>query len=169
MRIAVARESRPGETRVALAPESCKKLIQAGYAVAIESGAGAAAFNADDAYRAAGCAVETDPAALLGAADLVLKVNAPATGAAGRNEVQWMRPGAVFVASIMPQKNLDAVSALAGRKITSFSTDAIPRTTRAQAMDTLSSMANITGYKGVLLAAAAAPRYFPMFMTAAGT
>jgi len=169
MRIAVLKETRPGETRVALAPESCKKLIQAGYAVAIESGAGAAAFYSDDAYREAGCAIEIDPAALLGAADLVLKVNAPATGAAGRNEVQWMRPGTVFVASIMPQKNLDAVRALAGRKVTAFSTDAIPRTTRAQSMDTLSSMANITGYKGVLLAAATLPRYFPMFMTAAGT
>jgi NAD(P) transhydrogenase subunit alpha len=169
MKIAVPKESRPGETRVALAPESCKKLIQAGYAVAIESGAGAAAYYSDDAYREAGCAIETDPAALLGGADLVLKVNAPAGGASGRNEVAWMRPGAIFVASIMPQKNLDAVRALAERKITSFSTDAIPRTTRAQAMDTLSSMANITGYKGVLLAAAAAPRYFPMFMTAAGT
>src|SRR5258707_936772 len=78
MRIAVPKETRPGETRVALAPESCKKLIQAGYAVAIESGAGAAAFYSDDAYREAGCAIEIDPAALLGAADLVLKVNAPA-------------------------------------------------------------------------------------------
>ncbi|HYV85744.1 MAG TPA: Re/Si-specific NAD(P)(+) transhydrogenase subunit alpha [Patescibacteria group bacterium] len=169
MRIAVPKETRPGETRVALAPESCKKLAQVGYAVAIESGAGGAAYFPDEAYRDAGCALESDPAALLGAADLVLKVNAPAIGAAGRNEVQWMRPGTVFVASIMPQKNPDAVRALAERKITAFSTDAIPRTTRAQAMDTLSSMANITGYKGVLLAAAAAPRYFPMFMTAAGT
>jgi NAD(P) transhydrogenase subunit alpha len=169
MRIAVPKETRPGETRVALAPESAKKLIQAGYTVAIESGAGGGAYYSDDAYREAGCVIETDPAALLGAADLVLKVNAPAIGTAGRNEAQWMRPGAVFVASIMPQKNLDAVRALAERKVTAFSTDAIPRTTRAQAMDTLSSMANITGYKGVLLAAAAAPRYFPMFMTAAGT
>ena len=169
MKIAVPQETRAGETRVALAPESCKKLSQAGYVVAIESGAGDAAYYSDDAYREAGCAVETDPAALLGGADLVLKVNAPATGASGRNEAAWMRPGAIFVASIMPQKNLDAVRALAERKVTAFSTDAIPRTTRAQAMDTLSSMANITGYKGVLLAAAALPRYFPMFMTAAGT
>jgi NAD(P) transhydrogenase subunit alpha len=168
MKIAVVKETRPGETRVALAPESCKKLGQAGYTLAVESGAGAAAFNPDEAYKEAGATIEGDAAALVGGADLVLKVNAPAVDAA-RNEVQWMRPGAVFVASIMPQKNLDAVRALAERKVTAFSTDAIPRTTRAQAMDTLSSMANITGYKGVLLAAAEAPRYFPMFMTAAGT
>ncbi len=169
MKIAVVKETRPGETRVALAPESCKKLGQAGYAVAVESGAGQSAYYFDDAYREAGCTIEADPAALLGGADLVLKVNAPAVLASGRNEAQWMRAGTIFVASIMPQKNLDAVRALAERRITAFSTDAIPRTTRAQAMDTLSSMANITGYKGVLLAAAALPRYFPMFMTAAGT
>src|SRR5262245_9469852 len=130
MRIAVAKETRPGETRVALAPESCKKLAQAGYAVAIESGAGQPAWFADEVYRDAGAAIESDPAALLGSADIVLKVNAPSAGAGGRNEVQWMRPGAVFVASLMPQKNLDAVSALAARKVTAFSTDAIPRTTR---------------------------------------
>src|SRR5439155_9967455 len=112
--------------------ESCKKLAQAGYAVGIEVSAGLAAYFSDEAYKEAGATVESDAASLVGAADLILKVNAPATGSAGRNEVQWMRPGAVFVASIMPQKNLDAVRALAGRKITAFSTDAIPRTTRAQ-------------------------------------
>jgi len=169
MRIAVLKETRPGERRVGLTPESCKKLAQAGYATAIESGAGADAYFTDDAYREAGCTVETDPAALTAAADVVLKVNAPAVEPTGRNEVQWMRPGTILVASLMPLRNPDAVRALAARKVTAFSTDAIPRTTRAQAMDTLSSMANIVGYKGVLLAAAELPRYFPMFMTAAGT
>ncbi len=169
MKLAVPREVRPGERRVALAPESCKKLIQAGLSVAIEAGAGDQAFYPDEAYREAGAAVESDPAALLGLADFVLKVNPPALGgAAGRNEVEWMRPGTLFLASLMPLRNLDAVSALAARKITAFSTDAIPRTTRAQAMDTLSSMANIAGYKGVLLAAAELNKYFPMLMTAAG-
>src|SRR3989449_2722664 len=168
MRIAVPRESAPGERRVALVPESCKKLIQIGYDIAIESGAGDAAGFPDSAYREVGVAVLSDPAALLGSADLVLKVTAPATGIAGRNEVEWMRPGAIYIGSLMPLRNLDAVRALAERRITAFATDAIPRTTRAQSMDTLSSMANISGYKGVLLAAVELNRYFPMLTTAAG-
>jgi NAD(P) transhydrogenase subunit alpha len=168
MKIAVLKEIRPGETRVALAPETCKKLAQTGYAVGVESGAGAAAWFPDESYREAGAAVETDPAALVASADIVLKVNAPAVDP-GRNEVQWMRPGSILLGSLQPLRNVDVMGALASRKVTAFSTDAIPRTTRAQAMDTLSSMANITGYKGVLLAAAELPRYFPMFMTAAGT
>ncbi len=168
MRIAIPRETAPGERRVALAPESCKKLIQAGYEIVIESGAGEAADFADAAYRDLGVAVESDPAALLGSADLVLKVTAPATAHSGRDETGWMRPGTIYLGSLMPLRNLDAVRALAERRITAFSTDAIPRTTRAQAMDTLSSMANIAGYKGVLLAAVELNRYFPMLMTAAG-
>ena len=169
MLISVPRETAVGERRVALVPESCKKLIQAGYAVAIESGAGEGAFVPDDAYRAVGVVVERDPAALLGQADFVLRVNAPLPGAAsGRDEVEWMRPGTLLLGSLMPLRNLDAVRALAAREITAFSTDAIPRTTRAQSMDTLSSMANIAGYRGVLLAAAELPKYFPMLMTAAG-
>ncbi|HEX9166900.1 MAG TPA: Re/Si-specific NAD(P)(+) transhydrogenase subunit alpha [Gemmatimonadales bacterium] len=166
MRISVPRESRPGERRVALVPESCKKLIQAGYEISVEAGAGAAASYPDDAYRAVGVTVEADPAALLGAADIVLQVNAPSV--TGRTEVDWMRPGAIWLGSLMPLRNLDAVTALAARGVTAFATDAIPRTTRAQSMDTLSSMNNIIGYKGVLLAAAELNRYFPMLMTAAG-
>jgi len=168
MRIAVPKESAPREQRVALVPESCKKLIQAGYDIAVEAGAGVAAGFSDAAYQEMGATVVTDPAALLGSADLVLKVNAPALAAAGRDETGWMRGGTIYVGSLMPLRNLDAVRALAAAKITAFSTDAIPRTTRAQSMDTLSSMANISGYKGVLLAAADLPKYFPMLMTAAG-
>jgi NAD(P) transhydrogenase subunit alpha len=168
MRIAVPKETTPGERRVALVPESCKKLLQAGYDISIESGAGEAAGFSDAAYRDLGVAVASDPAAALGSADLVLKVTAPAIGQSGRDEIGWIRPGAIYLGSLMPLRNLDVVRALAARKITAFSTDAIPRTTRAQAMDTLSSMANIAGYKGVLLAAAELNRYFPMLMTAAG-
>lgn len=168
MRIAVPKESGPREQRVALVPESCKKLIQAGYDIAVEAGAGVSAGFSDAAYQEMGATVVADPAALLGSADLVLKVNAPALAAAGRDETGWMRPGTIYVGSLMPLRNLDAVRALAAAKITAFSTDAIPRTTRAQSMDTLSSMANISGYKGVLLAAADLPKYFPMLMTAAG-
>lgn len=167
MKIAVPKETRPGERRVALVPESCKKLVQAGYAVAIEAGAGATAFYSDDAYRQAGATVETDAQALLGSADFVCKVNAP-TNANGRSEIGWMRPGAFLLGALMPLRNLDVAQALAEQRITAFSTDAIPRTTRAQAMDTLSSMASISGYKGVLLAADALNKYFPMLTTAAG-
>jgi H+-translocating NAD(P) transhydrogenase subunit alpha len=168
MRIVVPRETAPGEQRVALVPESCKKLIRVGYEIDIEAGAGKAAGFTDLAYRDAGAGVESDPAALIASGDLVLKVNAPATGLGGRDEVSWMRPGTIYLGSLMPLRNLDAVRALAARNVTAFSTDAIPRTTRAQAMDTLSSMANIAGYKSVLLAAVEFNRYFPMLMTAAG-
>jgi proton-translocating NAD(P)+ transhydrogenase subunit alpha len=168
MRIVVPRETAPREQRVALVPESCKKLIQSGYLLSVEAGAGAASGLSDQAYTDVGATVEADPAALLGSADMVLKVNAPALGDGGRDEVAWMKPGSIYLGSLMPLRNLKAVQALAGRKITAFSTDAIPRTTRAQAMDTLSSMANISGYKGVLLAATELNKYFPMLMTAAG-
>jgi len=168
MRIGVLKETAPGEQRVALVPESCKKLIQSGYEITVESGAGVAAGFADAAYREFGVTVEPDPAAVVGSAGLLLKVNPPATGESGRNELAWLRPGTIYVGSLMPLRNLDIIRPLAARKVTAFSTDAIPRTTRAQAMDTLSSMANIAGYKGVLLAAAELNKYFPMLMTAAG-
>jgi len=169
MRIAVPKETRPGERRVALAPDSCKKLVQAGYAISLESGAGDAAFLPDDAFREVGAAVETDAAAMVGSADIILHVNPPAADGAGRDEIPWMRPGTILLGSLMPLRNPEVVRTLAARRITAFSTDAVPRTTRAQSMDTLSSMANITGYKGVLLAATELGKYFPMFMTAAGT
>ncbi|HET7468963.1 MAG TPA: Re/Si-specific NAD(P)(+) transhydrogenase subunit alpha [Gemmatimonadales bacterium] len=167
MRIGVPKETAPGERRVALVPESGKKLKQAGYDVVVEAGAGLAAGYPDSAYRDVGVALDPDPAALLGGADVVLKVGPPALDG-GRDEVAWMRPNAVYLGSLMPLRNLRAVRALAVRPVTAFATDAIPRTTRAQSMDTLSSMANIGGYKGVLLAAAELNKYFPMFMTAAG-
>src|SRR5881397_3570656 len=166
MRIAVPKETSAGERRVALVPESCKKLMQAGYDIAIEGSAGEAAGFLDAEYRDLGVSVGPDPAALLGSGDLVLKVAAPA--AAGRDEVGWMRPGTIYVGSLMPLRHLDIVRALAARKVTAFATDAVPRTTRAQPMDTLSSMASIAGYKGVLLAAVETNRYFPMLTTAAG-
>lgn len=168
MRIGVPKETTPRERRVALVPESCKKLVQAGYELSVESGAGVAAGFADAAYRDAGVTLVDDPAALVNSADLLLKVNPPAMAPTGRDEIGWLRPGAIYLGSLMPLRNLEVVRALAERKVTAFSTDAIPRTTRAQSMDTLSSMANIAGYKGVLLAAVELNRYFPMLMTAAG-
>jgi proton-translocating NAD(P)+ transhydrogenase subunit alpha len=163
MRIGVLTETAPGERRVALAPESCKKLLQAGYEVAIQSGAGDAAGFPDADYTAVGAALQPDPAALIASSDLVLKITAPT-----ERDVSSMRPGTIYVGSLMPLRHLDAVRALAAGRITAFATDAIPRTTRAQPMDTLSSMANISGYKGVLLGAVELNRYFPMLMTAAG-
>jgi NAD(P) transhydrogenase subunit alpha len=168
MRIVVPKETAAGEHRVALVPESIKKLVSIGYEISIESEAGEPAGFADDEYRAAGAAVEHEAASLLHSADIVVNVTAPALRSSGRDEIGWMRPGAIYLGSLMPLRNLEAVRELRDRKITAFSTDAIPRTTRAQAMDTLSSMANISGYKGVLLAAAELDRYFPMLMTAAG-
>jgi H+-translocating NAD(P) transhydrogenase subunit alpha len=162
MRIGVPRETSPGERRVALVPESSKKLIEAGYQVMVEAGAGSAAGFPDAAYREAGVTVDPAQATILGA-DLVLKVNRPE-----QNEVSAMRPGSIYLGSLMPLRNLETVRTLAARGVTAFSTDAIPRTTRAQSMDTLSSMANIAGYKGALLAAAELNKYFPMLMTAAG-
>ena len=168
MRIAVPKESAPRELRVALVPESCKKLIQAGYQISVQEEAGTAAGFPDSAYRDVGAAIEADGRGLLGSADLVLRVNPPQVGAPGDDETTSMRAGTILLGSLMPLRNLPVVRALAAAKITAFSTDAIPRTTRAQSMDTLSSMANIAGYKGALLAAAELPKYFPMLMTAAG-
>jgi proton-translocating NAD(P)+ transhydrogenase subunit alpha len=168
MRIGVPRETSTGERRVALVPESCKKLIQAGYTISVETAAGESAGFPDSAYREVGVTVDADPAATIGAADLVLKVNPPVRRNGRGHETEWMQPGTIYVGSLMPLRNLDAVRELAERGVTSFSTDAIPRTTRAQSMDTLSSMANLAGYKGALLAAAELNKYFPMLMTAAG-
>ena len=164
MKIGILKEIRDQENRVALDPESCKKLIQAGMEIGVEAGAGEKAFFPDHAYQSAGARLFPDARELLGEADFILKVNAPLV-----QEVEGMKSGALLLASLFPTRHLDSVNKMAERNVTAFSTDCIPRTTRAQAMDTLSSQANIVGYKGVLLAAVEVPRYFPMFMTAAGT
>lgn len=170
MKLAVPKETVEGESRVALVPESVKKLTAAKIEVVVERGAGERAYFPDKAYEEAGATLETHAAELLGGADLVLKVRAPVvSGGGGRNEVLSMKKHSALLTSLMPTRNLEAVKALAERGITAISTDAIPRTTRAQTMDTLSSMANIAGYKGALLAAEHLPKYFPMLMTAAGT
>ena len=169
MKIAIPMEIRPHEQRVALDPESCRKLIQLGAEINMETGAGARAYFPDQAYLEAGVHLEPDTAKLWGEADFVVKVNAPAARPGDGHEADMMRPGAMLLASLFPTRNLDAVARLAARGVTAFSTDCIPRTTRAQAMDTLSSQASIVGYKGVLLGAVALPKYFPMLMTAAGT
>jgi NAD(P) transhydrogenase subunit alpha len=169
MKIAVPREIRADETRVALDPDACRKLVKLGLEVTLEAGAGTAANFPDQAYREAGASLLPDAPTLLEGADFVLKVNAPQARPDGRHEADLLRPGALLLASLFPTRNLDAVRRLAERSVTAFSTDCIPRTTRAQAMDTLSSQASLVGYKGVLVGAMELPKYFPMFITAAGT
>lgn len=170
MNIGVVREIQKGERRVALVPESCARLTKAGMTVTLESGAGDAAFFPDEEYRKAGARVESGPVAVLGGADLALKVQPPAFNAAvGLHEADMLRPGALLAGQLVPARHPEAVAKLAERGITAFAMDRIPRITRAQAMDTLSSMASIAGYRAVLLAANLLPRYFPMLTTAAGT
>ena len=170
MRIGVPREIRAGERRVALVPESVRKLVKAGVAVSVERGAGERAFFTDAEFAEAGAALETDAAALYAGADLVVKVQAPAVNERlGVHETGLMREGAMLLGTLVPARHPDVVERLAAHKITAFAINLIPRITRAQSMDTLSSMANIAGYKAVLLAANHLPRYFPMLMTAAGT
>jgi NAD(P) transhydrogenase subunit alpha len=168
MKLAVLRETAAGERRVALVPESVKKLTAAGFSVCVEAGAGESAYFSDELYTAAGATIEQTPAKVIEGAGMVLKIGIPTTDGP-RNEIDLLQSGQMLLGSLMPTRNPRVILALAERGVTAFSTDAIPRTTRAQAMDTLSSMANIVGYKGILLGAIELAKYCPMFMTAAGT
>ena len=161
MLIGVPRETAAGETRVAVTPETAKKLVAQGHGLRVESGAGVAASVTDAAYVAAGAEI-ADRAGALGC-DLVLKVRSP-----NAEELALMKRGTNLVGMLNPfdRPGLDA---LAAAGLTSFALEAAPRTTRAQSMDVLSSQANIAGYKAVLLAADTYQRFFPMLMTAAGT
>ncbi len=161
MHIGVPLETVAGESRVAVTPETAKKLKAQGHELHIESGAGVAASVTDEAYIAAGAEI-TDRAGALGA-DLVLKVRAPQA-----DELGLMKPGAALVGMLNPF-DADGLQALAAAGLTSFALEAAPRTTRAQSMDVLSSQANIAGYKAVMIAADKYQRFFPMLMTAAGT
>jgi len=161
MLIGVPLETAAGETRVAVTPETAKKLKAQGHVLRVQSGAGVAASATDEANVAAGAEI-VDRAAALGA-DLVLKVRAPLS-----DELGLMKPGAVLVGMLNPFDR-DGLAKLAAAKLTSFALEAAPRTTRAQSMDVLSSQANIAGYKAVMIAADKYQRLFPMLMTAAGT
>ncbi|MFQ5413549.1 MAG: NAD(P) transhydrogenase subunit alpha [Phycisphaerae bacterium] len=170
MILAVPQEHASGERRVAVVPESVKKLVKAGIDVVVQAGAGDAAAFHDDAYTAAGARIEPDVARLFADADFIVKVQPPIdNAAAGLHEATAMKSGAILLTTLAPLVNLDAVRALTAAGVTTFSTDLIPRITRAQKMDTLSSMSTIAGYKAVLLAANATGKLFPMMMTAAGT
>jgi NAD(P) transhydrogenase subunit alpha len=162
--IGVVKESLAGERRVALVPDGVKALAKAGLEVRVEAGAGAAAAASDAEYQAAGARIEADRAALLGAADLLLAVNAP-----DEATLRGLREGAALVALLRPLDEPNRAMGLAARRITAFSLELVPRITRAQAMDVLSSQATLAGYRAVLLAASRLPRLLPMLVTAAGT
>ncbi|HEX2760490.1 MAG TPA: NAD(P)(+) transhydrogenase (Re/Si-specific) subunit alpha, partial [Rhizomicrobium sp.] len=170
MKLAIPAERRPNETRVAASPESVKKLTALGIDVVVESGAGAPASFTDAAYQQAGAQIAPDAASAYGQADLVFKVQRPmGPGEGSLNEVALLKPGTVLVCSLGALFNRDLVDALARGNVTAFAMELLPRITRAQSMDILSSQANLAGYKAVLDAASHFTRAFPMMMTPAGT
>ncbi len=169
MKVAVLKERRRYEARVAATPDTVKKLIGLGLEVVVEAGAGAGASIADSAYEAAGAKIEGDLAAALKGAGIVLKVQRPLAGKDGDvDELALIDKGAVLIGLLAPYSG-DHVAAYAAAGITSFSLEFVPRITRAQSMDVLSSQANLAGYKAVIDASSAFGRAFPMMMTAAGT
>ncbi|HEX3810752.1 MAG TPA: Re/Si-specific NAD(P)(+) transhydrogenase subunit alpha [Rhizomicrobium sp.] len=164
MKLAILKERRAGETRVAATPETVKKLKGLGLDVAVESGAGEGAKISDNDYTAAGAVITPDVQTLLGQSDIVLSVRAPDASA-----IAQMKKGAVIAALLAPYTEKDAIAKLASQGVTAFAMEFIPRISRAQAMDVLSSQANLAGYKAVIDAAAHFGRAMPMMMTAAGT
>lgn len=170
MRIAVPREIAPRETRVALVPDTVTRLTRTGLEVVVEAGAGERAIQHDDAYREAGATVVADPRELYGQADIVVKVHEPLLNAVlGVHEADLIREGALLIAFLGRDPQSECAKKLAARRITAYSMDMVPRISRAQKMDALSSMATLAGYKAVLIAAAKLGKIFPLFMTAAGT
>lgn len=170
LKVFVAKERRPGETRVAATPETVKKLVKEKIEVVVESGAGEAASFRDADYEAAGAKLTSEPGAAWSSADIVLKVTeAGHNPALGKHEAEALKPGAILAGLMSPHRNADMVKRLVAAKVTTFAMELVPRITRAQSMDVLSSQANIAGYKAVLLGAVHLPKYFPLFMTAAGT
>lgn len=164
MHIGIPAETRGEETRVAATPETVKKFTAKGlHVVLVQSGAGAGASIPDEEYRAAGASIVTDPAELYGQSQIVLKVRAPEA-----SELALMRKDAVLVGLLSPHQ-AEGIEALAAHGITAFSMEKLPRISRAQSMDVLSSQANIAGYKAVIMAANIYQKFFPMLMTAAGT
>ena len=168
MKIAVAKENELGELRVAQVPNTVSRLVKQGFEVLVEAGAGVGAGYDDAAYETAGAKIIADSTLLWSEADILLKVQPPGKRD-GWAEIDWLRPGATLISFLNPLGEPTVTQQLAQRQVTAFSMELIPRTTRAQTMDALSSQANIAGYKSVLLAAASLPRIFPMMTTAAGT
>src|SRR4051812_3958649 len=163
MRIAVPVETAAAERRVALVPESVARLVKAGHQVRVQRGAGAGAFHSDDAYSSAGASLVDSPA-IFDDLDLLTKVRAPSP-----QEAAAIKPGTAVVALLQPAVNAELFSKFTASKVTAFAMELVPRITRAQSMDALSSQATIAGYKAVLLGASELPKLLPMLTTAAGT
>lgn len=164
MKVAIVKERRAHERRVAATPDTVKQMVGLGLGVSVETGAGAEAGFSDSAYEAAGASIAADEAGALGDADLVLKVQRPEAG-----EVEHLKQGATLIGLLSPTQNKAEVEAYARAGVNAFALELVPRITRAQTMDVLSSQANLAGYKAVIDAAAEFGRAFPMMMTAAGT
>lgn len=165
MQLAVPRETVPGEKRVALVPEVIPQLLKMGHAVSVETGAGLRAGFPDDAYAAAGAQIVAGSAALYANAEMILKVLRPDVDL----ELGSINSGSVLIGLLAPSGDPEFFQRVADRGITALSMELVPRTTRAQMMDALSSQSTVAGYKAVLLAANALQKFFPMLMTAAGT
>ena len=164
MKIAVPRETAEGETRVALTPQIAGQLVADGVEVLVQAGAGEGSSNTDEAYREAGATIVPDAPALYGRADAVLRVGRPSD-----EEVEMLRKGSILIGTLGTLAKPELAQKLAKQGVTAISMDAIPRITRAQSMDTLSSQATVGGYKAVLIAAERLPKFMPLLTTAAGT
>ena len=164
VRVGVARETAAGERRVALVPDAAAKLSPAGIELIVQAGAGESASFLDSAYAEAGFNVVPDAAVLHRVADVVVRIHKPSV-----EEISQLRTGQTLIAMLQPLLNPELVQQIAGRGVTAFSMDSIPRITRAQSMDVLSSQATVSGYKSVLAAAASLGKFMPMLTTAAGT
>jgi len=170
MKISIPKERRPHERRVAATPDTVKRLASQGLEVVVEAGAGDGAAFPDDAFRTAGATIASDTATALGAGDIVFKVQRPLRAGEGvLDELAAMRRGAVLIGLLQPLQHPEDAKAYAEAGIAAFAMELVPRITRAQSMDVLSSQSNLAGYKAVLDAAAEFGRAFPMMMTAAGT
>jgi len=164
MKVGVVRETTVDERRVSLVPDGVTRLTAAGLQVSVETGAGLEAFINDEAYQKAGATIAPAANTLLKEADAVLKVQAPSL-----DEVSSMHSGALSISFLQPSTNADVVRALARQGVTAFSLELVPRISRAQSMDALSSQAGVAGYKSVLMAANRLGKFFPLLITAAGT
>jgi len=162
--VLVPNETKAGETRVALVPETVARVLKAGANILVEAGAGEAAGFPDRQYAEAGATVSADRAALLAQADVLLTVSGP-----GADDVARLKPGAIVLGFLKPQANASLFETMSARGVGGFALERLPRTSRAQKMDALSSMSTVAGYRAVLLAAFRLPRFFPLLMTAAGT
>jgi NAD(P) transhydrogenase subunit alpha len=169
MKIAILKERRPHEARVAATPETVKKLKALGAEITIEAGAGVAAAYTDQAYLDAGANIVPDAASAVAASDIIFKIQRPMSAAEGVDELALLRSGQTLMSPLGALTNRELVAALAAKGVQAFALELIPRITRAQSMDILSSQANLSGYKAVLLAAVNFGRIFPQMMTPGGT